>query len=222
MHSVITVPGQSSPITMTGWMVFDADEQTRGSIAASHTVSGGPMKIDFLSDGTVMYMRSDKFGPLPGGAKWMSLDLSLGDELDPRTLPEVDAKGELTLLEGVDNAQELDKEDVRGVPTTHYRGSLSVADQVERMHEGGADNLASVTEKFGGPMRVEAWIDAEGLVRRMRIIHSQPAGQGKEPLTMDMTIDFFDFGFEPQVEVPDSSEVFDATDVTREHLGLDE
>lgn len=38
---------------------------------------------------------------------------------------------------------------------------------------------------------------------------------------MDMRMDFFDFGFEPEIEVPDSSEVFDATDLTREKLGID-
>jgi hypothetical protein len=221
MHSIVTVPGKSAPFTMTGWMVFDAEDRTRGVITAPHTVSGGPMKLDVVSDGTIMYMRSSKFGSLPDGAKWMSLDLSLGDEMDPTTLPEVDAKGELALLEGVGNVQKLGKEDVRGVSTTHYRGALSVADQVERARDEGEDNIASVAERDGGPMRVDAWIDAEGLVRRMRLIHSQSAEQGEESLTMDMRMDFFDFGFEPEIEVPDSSEVFDATDLTREKLGID-
>ena len=221
MHSIVTVPGKSTRFTMTGWIVFDAEGRTRGVITAPHTVSGGPMKLDVVSDGTIMYMRSSKFGSLPDGAKWMSLDLSLGDEVDPTTLPDVDAKGELALLEGVDNVQKLGKEDVRGVSTTHYRGALSLADQVERARDKGEDNIASVTERDGGPTRVDAWIDAEGLVRRMRLIHSQSAKQGEEPLTMDMRMDFFDFGFEPEIEVPDSSEVFDATELTQEKLGLD-
>jgi hypothetical protein len=221
MHSIVTVSGQSAPIRMRGWMVFDAENRTRGVITAPHTVSDGPMKLDIVSDGTTMYMRSKKFGSLPDGARWMSLDLSLGDEVDPTTLPDVDAKGELALLEGVENVQKLGKEDVRGVSTTHFRGALSVADQVERMRDDGEDNIASVTERDGGPTRVDAWIDAEGLVRRMRLIHSQPAEQGEKSMTMDMRVDFFDFGFEPEIEVPDSSEVFDATDLTREKLGVD-
>jgi hypothetical protein len=222
MHSVVTVPGQSAPFTMVGRIVFDAEGHTQGVITAPHTASGGPMKLDVIADGTVMYMRSNKFGSLPDGAEWMSLDLSLGDELDPTTLPEVDAKGELALLEGVDDVQRIGKEDVRGVSTTHYRGALSVADQVERIRGEGADNIASVTEKHGGPMRVEAWIDADGLVRRMRLVNSPPAEQGKGPMTMDMTMDFFDFGFEAEIEVPDSSEVFDATDLAEEKLGVDD
>jgi hypothetical protein len=156
MHSIVTVSGRSAPFTMTGRIVFNAENHTRGVITSPHTVSGGPMKLEVVGDGTTMYMRSDKFGSLPDGAKWMSLDLSLGDETDPTTLPEVDAKGELALLEGVDNAQKLGKEDVRGVSTTHYRGALSVADQVERMRDQGEDNIASVTEGDGGPTRVDA------------------------------------------------------------------
>ena len=139
----------------------------------------------------------------------------------PRLSPTSTRRENFTLFEGVGNVQKLGKEDVRGVSTTHYRGALSVADQVERARDKGEDNIASVAEKDGGPMRVEAWIDADGLVRRMRLIHSQPAEQGKEPLTVDMRVDFFDFGFEPKIEVPDSSEVFDATDLTREKLGID-
>lgn len=222
MHSVFTAPGQSAPVAMTGWLVFNADDQTKGSITAPHTASGGPLKLDLVSDGTMMYMRSSKFGSLPDGAKWMGLDIALGDEVNSSALPDVDAKGELALLEGVENAQKLGKEDVRGVPTTHYRGTLSVADQVERTRDEGAENTAAVTEKYGGPMRVEAWIDAEGLVRRMRLVHSQSAEQGKGPTTVDMTMDFVDFGIEPEIEIPDSSEVFDATEQAREHLGVDE
>lgn len=221
MHSIVTVSGRSAPFTMTGRIVFDAEGRARGVITAPHTASGGPMKLEVVGDGTTMYMRSNKFGSLPDGAKWMSLDLSLGDEVDPTTLPAVDAKGELALLEGVDNVQKLGKEDVRGVSTTHYRGALSVAHQVERARDEGEDNIASVAERHGGPTRVDAWIDAEGLVRQMRLIHSQPAEQGEKSLTMDMRMDFFDFGFEPEIEVPDSSEVFDATDLTREKLGID-
>jgi hypothetical protein len=221
MHSIVTVSGKSAPFTMTGRIVFDAEDHTRGVITAPHTVSGGPMRLDVVSDGTIVYMRSSKFDSLPDGAKWMSLDLSLGDEMDPTALPEVDAKGELALLEGVDNAQKLGKEDVRGVSTTHYRGALSIADQADRARDAGEDNIASVAERHGGPTRVDAWIDAEGLVRRMRLIHSQPAEQGEKSLTIDMRMDFFDFGFEPEIEVPDSSEVFDATDLTREKLGID-
>lgn len=220
MHSVVTKPGRSAPFTMTGRFAFDAEDRTQGVITAPQTESGGPMTMDVVTDGTVMYMRSSRFGTLPGGHDWMALDLSLGDELDTSVPANVDAKGELALLESVsDDVQKLGKEDVRGVPTTHYRGTIGVSDQVKRMREEGADTVASFTEKDGSPLQVEVWIDADGLVRRMRLVHSQPAEEGEEAMTMDMRIDFFDFGFEPEIDVPDSREVFDATDLAKSKLG---
>lgn len=37
---------------------------------------------------------------------------------------------------------------------------------------------------------------------------------------IDMRMDFYDFGSIPEVEVPDPSEVFDATSLAREEAGL--
>jgi hypothetical protein len=37
---------------------------------------------------------------------------------------------------------------------------------------------------------------------------------------MDMRMDFLSIGTEPKIEVPDSSEVFDATAMAREKFGL--
>jgi hypothetical protein len=161
---------------------------------------GDPMKMETVYDGTVMYMRSSQFGALPGGSEWMALDLSFGGEPDTPLSAGGDAKGELALLEAVTGkVQKLGKEDVRGVPTTRYRGAV---------------------EEEGSPFRVEAWIDADGLVRRMRLVHSQPPENGQGPTSIDMRIDFFDFGIDPEIDVPELSEVFDATALARNKLGL--
>lgn len=220
MHSLVTVPGKSESFTLTGHMIYNSEDRAQAVITAPHTATGGPMKMDVVGDGTVMYMRSSQLGSLPDGAEWMRLDLALGDDLESPVPANVDAKGELALLEAVGgDVRKLGKEEVRGVPTTRYGGTLSAADQIERLQEEGADSLSSVTKKVGSPVQVEAWIDAEGLVRRMRLVSSQPSPKGDGTVTVDTRMDFFDFGIEPEIEVPDSSEVFDATDVTREQLG---
>lgn len=219
MHSTIEVAGKPA-ITMTGRLVYDAEERARGVITAPNTPNG-PIKLDVVMDGTTMYAHSSQFGDLPDGRKWMGLDLALGDEVDLSAPENVDARGELALLESVgDDVRKLGKENVRGVPTTHYGGSISVSDQIDRLREAGADAAATLIEKNGSPLHVEAWIDADGLIRRMRVVHVQPAGDGEGTETMDMRADFYDFGFEPGIDVPDSSEVFDATAMTRGELGL--
>ena len=183
--------------------------------------SGGSVEMQVVGDGTVMYIRSSLFGSLPGGREWMALDLSFGEELGTPIPANGDAMGELELLEAVTgDVQKLGTEDVHGVPTTRYRGTVGVSENAERLREAGAEDLASVIEEKGKPLQVEAWIDADGRVRRMRLVNSQPGEGNEEPTTIDMRMDFFEFGNVPEIEVPEPSEVFDATAFAREGLGL--
>ncbi len=85
--------------------------------------------------------------------------------------------------------------------------------------EEGADDLASETER-GAPPRIEVWIDADGLIRRMRLVRSQPGEGGEGPKTTDMRMDFYDLGITPEIDLPDSSEVFDATALAEDEVGL--
>jgi len=60
-------------------------------------------------------------------------------------------------------------------------------------------------------MHVDAWIDGDGRVLRMRLVNSPSSDGGEASSRIDMRTDFFDFGPVPPIRVPDSSEVFDAT-----------
>jgi hypothetical protein len=192
MHAVVSSPERPESLTITGQTVYDAEDRSRGVVTTPPSESDHPFEMDVITDGAVMYMHSSQFGSLPGGGEWMKLDLSFGEELDTPVPVTGDPKGELEILEGVTGVRNLGKEDVRGVPTTHYRGTIGAS------------------EKEGSPLPLEVWIDADGLVRRMRMVQSQPQDGGGST-TIDMRIDFFDFGIEPEIDVPDPGEVFDAT-----------
>jgi hypothetical protein len=132
-----------------------------------------------------------------------------------------DAAGELELLEhSTGGVQKLGREKVHGVATTRYRGTVDVSENAQNLRDAGGEKIAKVVEEKGGPTQVEAWIDAKGRVRRTRIIGSQPADGDKGPSTTDMRVDFVDFGTVPKISVPDSSEVFDATSMAEDELGL--
>jgi hypothetical protein len=220
MRAVVSSPAQTAPQTMTGQVVFDAEGRSRMVITAPRSEKGDPVKMQAVTDGTLMYMRSSQFGSLPDGKNWMALDLTLG-EVDSPLPAGVDAQGELALLErATGKVQKLGEEDVRGVLTTHYRGTIGISENAELLRAEGADELASYLERKGSPILVEAWIDAEGLIRRVRVVQSQSSEKDEGPTTMDMRMDFFDFGIDPEIDVPDSSEVFDATALTRERLGF--
>lgn len=218
MKVVVSSPERSAPLAVTGQGAYDAEGRTRMVVTVPRSAADGPMKLEAVGDGTMLYMRSSQFGELPDGSEWMGLDLAFGEMETP--LPaSVDAKGELALLEATGEVRKLGKEDVRGVQTTFYRGTVGVSETAERMREQGADDLAAVYEEEGSPVQVETWIDADELVRRMRIVQTKPAGsEGSE--TIDMRVDFYDFGLDPEIEVPESDEVFDATSLAREEAGL--
>ena len=221
MHTVVSSPVRSESFTITGQMVFDDETgRSRAVLTVPHPESGGSVKMEVVGDGTVMYMRSSMFGSLPGRREWMALDFSFAQELDTPLPANSDAKGELGLLEAVTgDVQKLGEEEVRGVPTMRYRGTVNVSENAEWLRGEGAEDLASHIEE-GRPLQVEAWIDAEGLVRRMRLVKSEPREGGEGSMTTDMRMDFFDFGVVPEIDVPEPSEVFDATALAQDELGL--
>ncbi len=223
MRAIASSPAGSESFTMTGEMVFN--DETGRSWGVFQTVprseSGRLMKMQMVGDGAVMYMRSSQFGSLPGGREWMALDFSsMGQEMDAPLPAGGDAKGELALLEAATGeVQKLGREDVRGVPTTRYRGTVDASENVEWLREEGAEDLASRIEEE--PLQVEAWIDADGLVRRMRLVKSEPREGGEGSMTIDMRVDFYDFGISPEIDLPESSEVFDATSLAKDEIGLE-
>jgi hypothetical protein len=224
VRGIVSSPKQAVPLTITGEIVFDTEaNRAQGEVTFKDPQSGDPVEMEMVGDGTMVYMSSSVLGSLPDGRKWIGLDLSLGDDLNSPVPANFDPKGELELLAseaGDGKVLKLGSEEVHGVETTRYRGTVSVTDQVERLRDEGADDLASYIEEKGTPVRFEAWIDAGELVRRMRIVKTQEGEGDKGPETIDMRMDFSDFGPVNEIDVPDPDEVFDATSLAREQLEL--
>jgi len=68
---------------------------------------------------------------------------------------------------------------------------------------------------------VETWIDAEGLVRRTRMQMDMRQPGSDEAGSMDVTMNFFDFGIAPDIQLPDPDTVYDMTPLVHKELGLD-
>jgi hypothetical protein len=215
---VATGPG-SKPIPMWGRVTYDGEGRGEALLTARPTGSEESFQINMVSDGTTIYMSSPRFGSLPDDAKWMKLDFEFAQGPESPVPANPDATGQLELLEAVsDDVEKLGREKIRGMETTHYRGTITVAAQADRLREVGAEELAERSEKEGAPTAVDAWVDDRGLMRRMKIVQTAPQVEGGGTTTMDMRMDFYDFGLEPQIEVPDSDEVFDATSLAEEGL----
>ena len=95
--------------------------------------------------------------------------------------------GLLSMLKDASTRVErLGEEEVRGVSTEHYRANLDKS----RLGEDAPEQPDEVV--------VEAWIDDEGLVRRLRV----PLGDVET-----LTVELFDFGAKVEVEAPPADEI---------------
>ena len=213
-------------MTMSFGGVYDAAaERTQmrmqvQSAAAPQAALMNPLTA--VQDGLTMYMSSPAFANgLPDGKSWMKLDLS---EFVPETTEapasasSMDADAVLEQLELVgDDARIVGRETVRGAKTIRYAATIDPALQAQQLQDAGNDLAADVVESQGGPVSVEVWIDRAGLVRRtaMTVPFELMGGPGA---SMSMTMDFFDFGIEPEIEIPADEAVFDATELGKEVL----
>lgn len=199
IHATVTVSDTPEGLTEAGSMVFEDGGRARGTFVVRGHMTGRRAKVRVIVDGTTSYTSSNQFSSLPEGRKWVKVDLSSTGSSSSLPADRGPKEG-LKLLEQMDGAEEIGKDDIRGVATTRYRGTLPVSEK----------------EVFGvevqvSPPQVEVWIDSRGRVRRMTVDISSSVGGQEGSTTAEMTIDFLDFGPVPRIELPKQDEVYDAT-----------
>lgn len=222
-------PGVPEGTAVTGTGAYDNARQaaqfTMQMKGGANASVGGDVSFDIVVAGTVLYMN---FGSLADGAgfatPWVSFDLStmdgFSDLLGGSTSPMgTDPSQSLAFLRGAGDVEELGREDVRGVSTTHYRARADLADaladlpdaqrevlepQIETLREAGMDELP-----------IEVWIDDDGLPRRMRMTMDFPDGGADVPAgtAMSIEIEFFDFGEPVSITVPPADQVTDISEL---------
>ena len=158
------------------------------------------VQVTTIVIGTKSYTAPEAANAVPDGKKWLEIDLSAANKEIAASSPADGGPQEgLKVLEKVEDAKEVGKENIGGVPTTHYRGTLPASGEV-----------FGVEAHYSAPT-VEVWIDGQDRVRRMHLVISGSLGESKESSTTVMTIDFVSFGEVPKIEAPDPSEVFNVT-----------
>jgi hypothetical protein len=155
-----------------------------------------------ILDGPVTYHEA---GTWLSGAqgKWIRYDPGESDpfELQERVL--LDPAQLLAFLrQASGDVNEVGRDTVRGVPTTHLEGTLDLRKLVEQTGRAERakvqDALDSMSEDGPTVFRYGIWVDDENVARRLRI-HGDPA--------TDATIDFYDFGVPATIDVPSSAEL---------------
>lgn len=150
---------------------------------------------------------------MPAGTSWVKVDLS-----EIGKLSGVDLQGlmdqaqqqnpvdNLKVLAQAGDVHKVGPATVRGVPTTHYTGHISISD-VAGFYKGAlSQQLSSIDKKIGNqPIGVDVWLDDQGLPRRMGENFSV------DGMTMRLTMDLYDFGTPVQVAPPPANQVVDVT-----------
>ncbi|MDA0350657.1 MAG: hypothetical protein O3A10_00415 [Chloroflexi bacterium] len=186
-----------------------------------------PLQLRYV-DGTT-YMNWPIFGLLLGAeTPWIAFTDPTGADAFG-ALPTSGAGGltnpldATAFLASVWGLEDVGRESVRGVDTTHYRGVIDVAEAMSTISpsdiaELEADlNGASISDVFG-EFPVDVWIDDDNVVRRytMAIDFSGfgQAGLTAEELigSMVMTYEFFNIGGDISIVAPPASEVTAVSD----------
>jgi hypothetical protein len=208
-----TFEGEGAFSGQQGRMTFDMSDFG----AATGGAFGGEMEM--LMDGLLIYMKIPPqiASELPGGKEWIGIDLAaageeLGIDFEELTqFQQADPTQTLQYLRGAsEDFEEVGSEEVRGVETTHYRGTVDLRKALEQIPADSRDAFERVLELVGDTkMPFEVWIDNDGLARRMKYEQPLPAGEGGQGTSMVLTMDMYDFGVEVDVEPPPDDEVLD-------------
>jgi hypothetical protein len=164
--------------------------------------------------GLVVYMRSAMFRNVPTGT-WVKMDLEKLAKKEGYDLGAImnanqaDPSQALKMLMASSHARPMGKERIRGVATTRYAFQIDF-DQL--LHDNKA--LAQFKAVAGtSSFPAQAWIDAQGRVRRLNVQMSMGAQLGT-PMTMTIAEDLYDFGVRTDIEPPSGSMVTDISDLS--------
>jgi len=158
----------------------------------------GTSQFEVVSSGGYFYLRGKVFDQFAHG-KWVRVK-----DTDPNfQLGQNDPSQMLQYLRATSNVEEKGKATVRGFETTHYAARIQVDKVADRLSPEAAHALKQMSETLHAKeIPLDVWVDANGLVRRMKM-NWHPSGAA-----LIVSLDLFDFG-DVSVAVPAASETTD-------------
>jgi hypothetical protein len=212
------VSGAGEDVPLSGSGVVDRGGK-KGTFSFTTEVGGKSMKIDEIIDNKVIYMHSDLFSQLPGGKRWMKVDLAAeaakqGIDLDALGAGTTqDPAAALDYLKGAGTSRKVGTATVNGTRTTQYHVDVDLRKVASK--SGDPDAKKSVEKLIqtagGATLPVDVWVDDQHLVRREKIAYS--ITQQGQKATFDFTIDITKYGAEVDAKTPPADQVADLSDL---------
>ena len=162
----------------------------------------GNAQLELVSSDKTYYLRGGPFEQLARG-KWVKVKSN-----DPTfNLGQNDPSQMLEYLRATSNVDEVGKDTVRGVETTHYSARLQLDKVADRVSTDAANALKQATKTLGTKeIPMDVWVDGNGLVRRVKMDWHPKGG------SLVMSLDLFDFG-DVSIDVPASSDTVDLSNM---------
>ncbi|MDT0610092.1 LolA-like protein [Streptomyces lancefieldiae] len=157
------------------------------------------------------------------GKSWMKLDLSAmgaGEELNQlggASQADKNPATESTFLTGAKDVEEVGTETVDGVKTTHYKGTVTLADlekslqDEDRATREKRRKSLEQYEKMGvDKLTMDMWVDGEDHTKQFRMRGDADKGP------LDMTITFLGLNEPVKVTAPPAGETVDLAEMMKE------
>jgi hypothetical protein len=182
-------------------------------------------ELDVVLDGKVFYMRVPLLaGVVSADKPWLKLDLEqLAKQkgADPSQLDQlshVDPTQALAYLQGAGDFKAVGQEAVRGVETTHYTGTIDLRKAVDNAPDEQREQLEQLLKDSDlTEFPAEAWIDADGYLRKLTLNFSElPGAPGA---SFSIAMELFGFGEDVDIDVPPDDEATDLADLSMKGLG---
>jgi hypothetical protein len=207
------------PVTITGSGAYNGESHLAGITYHAKSSTQTPIEFDAVLGDSEWYFRYPQLtGRIPGGKEWIKLDALI--KQSDNSMSAENPEDSLRALAAAGSVQRLGEAKVGKVQTTRYRATLTASGVLQTLRAEGQDELAdqfeSIASQVVGPMRTEIFIDQDQMVRRMNTVTRVIANS--TVVTTHVHMDFFDFGPQPQIQIPDESRVFDMTPTMEEKL----
>ncbi|MFH8471243.1 hypothetical protein [Streptomyces sp. NPDC018000] len=201
-------------ITYTGGSMADAMKQTGGS---------GTMQARYFKDGYAVNM-GEAFAKQAGGKHWINYgyaDLAKlagasGEAMKQQMQNTTPDQGVKSLLASGD-VKKVGQEDVRGVATTHYSGTVDVAELTAKNSELDADQVAQLKKQLSDvgitTEKIDIWVDKNDLLVKKTERGKMKTGE------LNSTLYYSDYGTKVSVEKPPAGDTVDFTDLVKQQQG---
>jgi hypothetical protein len=228
----VQMPTAGTPVSLTATGAIDSAAQRLelsmdlSKVAVLSGEQGALGRMTIVEDGLVMYMSGGGLSRvLPGGKTWLRVDLSraassLGLDLSSLTGGQTDPRTSLAQLREAGNVVEIGPRTVKGVATTRYSVLIDLRQGLDKLDGASREAMEQLVDRLessgGRYVPGDAWIDADGYLRRFRMAIPNYLGTGT---SFAMTMDLYDFGDQVSIDVPQDWQVADVTDRLPQALG---